>query len=98
MKVAGRWRCVYRAVYQCGQIIDVYVSAKRATFWRLGASKRGLFVAHGSSITSVPHPNVVAGCHESASFLQNQPVVIGLFTTSTMAQRPSASDSQRPVR
>jgi transposase, IS6 family len=29
VKVAGRWRYVYRAVDQCGQIIDVYVSAKR---------------------------------------------------------------------
>ena len=29
MKVAGRWRYVYRAVDQSGQIIDVYVSARR---------------------------------------------------------------------
>src|SRR5205809_1235153 len=29
VKVAGRWRYVYRAVDQYGQIIDVYVSAKR---------------------------------------------------------------------
>ncbi len=29
VKVAGRWRYVYRAVDQHGQIIDVYVSAKR---------------------------------------------------------------------
>jgi IS6 family transposase len=29
VKVAGRWRYVYRAVDQSGQIIDVYVSAKR---------------------------------------------------------------------
>ena len=28
MKVAGRWQCVYRAVDQYGQIIDVYVSAR----------------------------------------------------------------------
>ena len=31
VKVAGRWRYVYRAVDQCGQIIDVYVSARRDT-------------------------------------------------------------------
>ncbi len=31
VKVAGRWRYVYRAVDQYGQIIDVYVSAKRDT-------------------------------------------------------------------
>jgi transposase-like protein len=29
LKVAGRWRYVYRAVDQYGQIIDVYVSPKR---------------------------------------------------------------------
>jgi transposase, IS6 family len=29
VKVAGKWRYVYRAVDQYGQIIDVYVSAKR---------------------------------------------------------------------
>src|SRR5438552_2827068 len=29
VKVAGRWRHVYRAVDQHGQIIDVYVSARR---------------------------------------------------------------------
>src|SRR5216684_1966711 len=29
VKVAGRWRYVYRAVDQYGQIIDVYVSARR---------------------------------------------------------------------
>ncbi len=31
VKVAGRWRYVYRAVDQYGQIIDVFVSAKRDT-------------------------------------------------------------------
>ena len=29
VKVAGRWRYVYRAVDQYGQVIDVFVSAKR---------------------------------------------------------------------
>ncbi|MDP9337036.1 MAG: IS6 family transposase [Actinomycetota bacterium] len=31
VKVAGRWRYVYRAVDQYGQIIDAYVSARRDT-------------------------------------------------------------------
>ena len=31
VKVAGKWRYVYRAVDQDGQIIDVYVSARRDT-------------------------------------------------------------------
>ena len=30
VKVAGRWRYVYRAIDQYGQIIDVLVSARRA--------------------------------------------------------------------
>ncbi len=29
VKVAGRWRYVYRAVDQAGQVIDVFVSARR---------------------------------------------------------------------
>jgi transposase, IS6 family len=29
VKVAGRWRYVYRAIEQYGQIIDVYMSARR---------------------------------------------------------------------
>ncbi len=31
VKVGGRWRYVHRAVDQYGQVIDVYVSAKRDT-------------------------------------------------------------------
>ena len=29
MKVAGRWRCVYRAIDQFGQVVDVFVSRQR---------------------------------------------------------------------
>ena len=29
MKVAGKWRCVYRAVDQFGQVIDVFVAPHR---------------------------------------------------------------------
>ena len=29
VKVRGVWRCVYRAVEQCGQVVDVLVSARR---------------------------------------------------------------------
>ena len=29
MKVAGRWRYVYRAIDQFGQVIDIFVSAQR---------------------------------------------------------------------
>ena len=40
VKVAGRWRHVYRAVDQHGQIIDVYVSARATPRRRVGSSTR----------------------------------------------------------
>ena len=41
VKVAGKWRYVYRAVDQYGQIIDVYVSAAtRHAARRAGSSRR----------------------------------------------------------
>jgi len=46
VKVAGRWRYVYRAVDQEGQVIDVLVSARRD----LAAAPRlfaGAITAHG---------------------------------------------------
>ncbi len=52
MKVGGRWRYVYRAVDQYGQIIDVYVSARRDT----RAARRIFAVAldaHGEPIEVV---------------------------------------------
>jgi transposase, IS6 family len=36
VKVGGRWRDVYRAIDQYGQIIDVYVSPSRG----IGAARR----------------------------------------------------------
>jgi transposase, IS6 family len=44
VKVAGRWRYVYRAVDQHGQIIDVYVSPRRDT----GAARRFFATALGA--------------------------------------------------
>src|SRR5689334_13283510 len=46
VKVGGVWRYVYRAVDQYGQVIDVYVSAKRDTaaaraFFRLALTTAG---------------------------------------------------------
>src|ERR1700694_1571600 len=40
VKVAGRWRYVYRAIDQYGQIIDVYVSAHAIPKLRDGSSRR----------------------------------------------------------
>jgi transposase, IS6 family len=51
-KVVGKWRYVYRAVDQYGQIIDVYVAAKRDV-----RSARGFFTtalrAHGEPVEVV---------------------------------------------
>ena len=46
MKVSGKWRYVYRAVDQHGQVIDVYVSPRRniAAAWRFFT---GALTAHG---------------------------------------------------
>ena len=46
VKVAGKWRYVYRAVDQYGQVIDVYVSPKRD----IAAARKfytGALTAHG---------------------------------------------------
>ena len=46
VKVAGRWRCVYRAVDQHGQIIDVYVSRNRdIRAARRSSRRRGAIMA-----------------------------------------------------
>jgi transposase, IS6 family len=46
VKVAGQWRYVYRAIDQVGQVIDVFVSARRDTMaaqrffrWAIGTTK-----------------------------------------------------------
>src|SRR5207253_6070420 len=44
VKVAGRWRYVYRAIDQYGQVIDVYMSARRDT----RAARRFFATALGS--------------------------------------------------
>jgi hypothetical protein len=38
MKVAGRWRYVYRGIDQFGQVIDVFVSSRRDTKAAIGSS------------------------------------------------------------
>jgi transposase, IS6 family len=52
VKIAGRWRYVYRAIDQYGQIIDVYISAKRDT-----RAERRFFTtaleAHGAPVDVV---------------------------------------------
>jgi transposase-like protein len=61
MKVAGRWRYVYRAVDQYGQIIDVYVSSRRDT-----RAPRGFFAAalraHGEPVEVVTDGGASVTC------------------------------------
>ncbi len=55
VKVAGRWRYVYRAIDQYGQIIDVYVSPRRDTH----AARRFFTTAlrvHGEPVEVVTDP------------------------------------------
>ena len=69
VKVAGRWRYVYRAVDQYGQIIDVYVSARRDT-----AAARRFFAtalgAHGepAEITTDRAPALARAISELVPF------------------------------
>ena len=53
MKVSGRWRYIYRAIDQYGQVIDVYVSARRDTH----AARR--FFARALATTKVTPVEVV---------------------------------------
>jgi transposase-like protein len=81
VKVAGRWRFVYRAVDQYGQIIDVYVSRRRD----LRAARRffaSAFGAHGepAEIVTDKAPalaraidELVAGAlHHTAQYANNR--------------------------
>src|SRR3989440_3905493 len=49
VKVAGRWRYVYRAIDQFGQVIDVYVSTRRDS-----AAARGFFTRGRAPPRGVP--------------------------------------------
>jgi len=81
VKVGGRWRYVYRAVDQYGQIIDVYVSASRDT----QAARRFFLTAlcaHGEPVEVVTdrawtHRAIVdelvpAAFHNTAQYANNR--------------------------
>ena len=81
MKVSGRWRYVYRAVDQYGQIIDVFVSAKRDT-----NAARGFFAtairAHGdpcevvtdraAPLDVVIDELLTGACHNTEQYANNR--------------------------
>jgi transposase-like protein len=82
VKVAGRWRYVYRAVDQFGQVIDVFVSARRNS----AAARRFFEQAVGTTkVTPVEvvtdhapvYPAVVdellpAACHRTEQYANNR--------------------------
>jgi transposase-like protein len=82
VKVAGRWRYVYRAVDQFGQVIDVFVSARRNS----AAARRFFEQAVGTTkVTPVEvvtdhapvYPAVVdellpAACHRTEQYVNNR--------------------------
>jgi len=81
VKVAGRWRYVYRAVDQFGPVIDVYVSARRDT----GAARRFFATAlgaHGAprevvtdrawALLAVVDELVPGACHHTGRYANNR--------------------------
>jgi transposase, IS6 family len=58
MKVAGHWRYVYRAIDQFGQVIDVFVSARR------DAKTARRFFERAIGATK---PHSCRGCHRSGA-------------------------------
>jgi IS6 family transposase len=81
VKVAGKWRYVYRAVDQYGQVIDVYVSKRRD----LAAARRffnTVLVAHGEpdevvtdlaqTLESVIEELIPAAFHNTQQYANNR--------------------------
>lgn len=81
VRVAGRWRYVYRAVDEAGQVIDVMVSARRD----LAAARRFFahaVAAHGapSEVTTDLAPSLLTAAeehtpdafHDTAQYANNQ--------------------------
>ena len=81
LKVAGRWRYVYRAVDQYGQVIDVFVSARRD----IRAARRffaAALEAHGRpsevitdrawALLAVVEELLPDACHNTAQYAKNR--------------------------
>jgi IS6 family transposase len=81
VKVAGRWRYVYRAVDQCGQIIDVYVSPKReiraarqffTTALRAHGEPTEMVTDRAPALRAVIDELVPAAFHNTAQYANNR--------------------------
>jgi transposase, IS6 family len=80
VKVAGRWVYLYRAIDQCGQVIDVLVSEKRdlAATRRFftGVLEHGLRPAEVTTDRAPAYPRVIeelipAACHITEQYANN---------------------------
>jgi transposase-like protein len=81
VKVAGRWRYVYRAIDQYGQIIDVYVSARRDTraarrFFRTALDAHGepteVVTDRAGTLLAVVDELMPAVFHNTARYANNR--------------------------
>jgi transposase, IS6 family len=81
VKVAGRWRYVYRAIDQHGQIIDVYVSARRdtraarrffATALRAHIAPNEVVTDRAWALRAVVDELIPAAFHNTAQYANNR--------------------------
>jgi IS6 family transposase len=81
VKVAGRWRYVYRAVDQHGQIIDVYVSPRRDTraarrFFETALGAHGdpveVVTDRAPALRAVIEELMPAVCHNTEQYANNR--------------------------
>jgi transposase-like protein len=80
VKVAGRWRYVYRAIYQFGQVTDVFVSPRRAGRAASRFFKRGIGTTKTTEVVTdqaAAYPAVLeellpAAWHRSERYANNR--------------------------
>jgi transposase-like protein len=89
MKVAGRWRYVYRAVDQSGQIVDVFVSPRRDTRAARRCFKRAIGTAKSTPVEVVT--DHAPACPAYSRSWRQQPG-IEPTSTPTIASRRTTAD------
>jgi hypothetical protein len=89
LKVAGGWRCVYRAVDEYGHVIDVCVSPHGT------AAQPGATAASGYALAPAPRARRAAGArHEAPTVDVSRLTTAGRHKIKrTRAARPSLQDS-----
>ena len=81
VKVAGRWRYVYRAIDQHGQIVDVYVSARRdirsarrffVTALRAHSEPTEVVTDRAWTLIAVVDELIPTACHHTTQYANNR--------------------------